>query len=58
MKTIGGTGKTVMNIYGRNESQGAKGNSLIGSDEPVIVQLWWNNSRNLKSNASEQGARR
>jgi hypothetical protein len=30
MKTIGGTGKTVMNIYGRNESQWVKGNSLSG----------------------------
>jgi hypothetical protein len=28
------------------------------SDEPVIGQLGWKNSRNSRSNASEQGARR
>src|SRR4029077_20488361 len=28
------------------------------SDEPVIVQLWLKNSRNSRSNAAEQGARR
>ena len=58
MRTIGGAGKTVINIY--NQVILSEGN-LIGfahrSDEPVIVQLWWKNSRNSRSNASEQGAR-
>ena len=40
------------------ESEGNLVRFAHRSDEPVIVQLWWKNSRNSRSNASEQGARR